>query len=284
MVPVLVGSRALEYWDPEFKPRENSDWDFLIPDNITQRPTTVCGQRLEYHNFSELNNGEICDVFAVDVGMGGHPDFPAVFDYKIMSPEGLALMKRSHLWRAYHFDKHITMYHKYLADYALWANLTWSTMLRDRVKLTKEAYPQRNPDLTQTNKDFFDDAVKKIFDHDWIHELVAYYDRPLFERLKKPEKFEKAWCEGDLWAQLSSDDKNKCVAEEAHVIACERFMIPSNWTHDPKFAYFKAMNKVCTTLCSGWFRDHAIDHFPQIISLYNPDKFCKVKEATNDKP
>ena len=49
-------------------------------------------------------------------------------------------------------------------------------MLEERVKLTKEAYPQGNPSLNQTNEDFFDDSVKKVYDHDWLHELVAYPD------------------------------------------------------------------------------------------------------------
>jgi hypothetical protein len=266
--PILVGSRALAYWLPEFTPRENSDWDFLS--DGSPLPKEIGSFKDEVHNFNELNNGAIAENYAED--MGGY--------YRVMNLEGLALMKRSHLWRAYHFDKHITMYHKHLAKYAKWDDPVWVALLKERTKLTKEAYPQRNPSLDQTNKDFFDDAVKKVFDHDWIHELVAYYDRPLFERLKKPEKFDKAWCERDLWDAFSPEDKSRCVAEEAHVIACERFMIPNDWNYSPKRAYFQAVNKVCTTLTSGWFRDHAIDHFPEVIQLFNQDKFDKVRKAT----
>jgi hypothetical protein len=35
---------------------------------------------------------------------------------------------------------------------------------------------------------------------------------------------------------------------------------------------------VCTTLCSGWFRDYAIDNYPQLVSVFNKQKFDKVLE------
>jgi hypothetical protein len=275
MKPVLVGSRALAYWLPEFTPRENADWDFIYDEQSAVVPLV---EHSEFHTVHELNNGAICGFYAVDDGRTNQ--FINGVECAVMSLEGLALMKRSHLWRAYHFDKHITMYHKYLAKYAKWDDPKWCALLKQRIQMTKEVYPQRNPSLDQTNMDFFDDAVKKVFDHDWIHELVAYYDRPLFERLKTEDKFDKAWCEKDLWALLSSEDKNKCVAEEAHVIACERFMIPNNWDFAPRRAYFMAVNKVCTTLTSGWFRDHAIDNFPEVIRLFDQTKFDKVRKAT----
>lgn len=271
MKPVLVGSRALEYWlKPDFSCREGADWDVLVEKN-TGLPVSSGEFRLEYHTFDELNNRSVCEEFKVKTPEN---------DYNVMSLEGLALMKRSHLWRAYHFDKHITMYHKHLAPYARWGDPEWVGLLEERVNLTKKAYPQHNPSLDQSNEDFFDDAVEKKFDHDWIHELVAYYDEPLYTRLKTDTKRDKAWCEKDLWQLLSYDDKVKCVAEEAHVIACERFMIPSDWDFSPKRAYFRAVNKVCTTLTSGWFRDFAIDNFPQVIEKFDGNKFNKVKENT----
>jgi hypothetical protein len=280
MKPTLVGSRALQYWDPSFKPRDGADWDiinnigvFMYPPSCTEKVK----DRIESHSYSELNNEAVCKLYTSEkntLNINGAECY-------VLEPQGLALMKRSHLWRAYHFEKHITMYHKYLSRYALWDDPQWVALLDERTKLTKKAYPQRNPDLTQTNKDFFDDAVSnRHYDHDWLHEQVAYYERPLFERLKKPEGADKAWCERDLWELLSSDDKNKCVAEEAHVIAVERFMIPNNWKFPHKLAYYKAVNKICTTLCSGWFREHSIDHFPEIIRLFDMSKFNKVQRVT----
>lgn len=278
MRPVLVGSRALEYWQaPKFTCRPNADWDVLVEDRFVFEHPSVADRpcRVEWHTFDELNNRALCEEFH-----DGHElvDVNGV-ECTVMSLAGLAIMKRSHLWRAYHFEKHITMYHKHLVRWMPNYHEA-QDLLKERIKLTKKAYPQRNPSLKQTNDDFFDDFVEKEFEHDWIHELVAYYDRPLFERLKQPDNLDDAWCERDLWDAFSPEDRNKCVAEETHVIACERFMIPTKWTHDSKHAYFKALNKVCTTLTSGFFRSWAIDHFPEIVSLYNPTKFEVVKAAT----
>ena len=47
------------------------------------------------------------------------------------------------------------------------------------------------------------------------------------------------------------------------VIALERFVIPGKL--NPKLAYLKAVEKICTTLTSGWFRDFAIDNWPEVI-------------------
>ena len=74
------------------------------------------------------------------------------------------------------------------------------------------------------------------------------------------------------------EDKIKCIAEEAHVIAMERMMIPNKWEYPTKKAYIKAVDKVCTTLCSGWFRDYAIDHYPEVMSHFDQSKFNHVKK------
>ena len=152
--------------------------------------------------------------------------------------------------------------------------------MQKRARLTKEKYPQAHPDLSKTNGEFFDDAVAKDFDHDWIHELVAFGKRPMYEKLKHRSKTDLAWCEKDLWDKLTHEEKLKCVAEEAHVIACERFLIPTDWTHNYWGAYMRAVKKVCTTLCSGWFRDFAIDNYPQIVDKFDMAKMRLVKLET----
>ena len=79
------------------------------------------------------------------------------------------------------------------------------------------------------------------------------------------------------WNDLSDLQKQQCVAEECYVIATERFLIPTNYDYFWKLAYLKALQKVCTTLCSGWFRDYAIDYYPEIINLYDKSKIETVK-------
>jgi hypothetical protein len=150
--------------------------------------------------------------------------------------------------------------------------------LVERIKLTKKAFKQGNPSLKQSNDDFFDDFVDKVYDHDWLHELYSYNTRPMYEKLKKPDHLDQAWCEKDLWKALTLEEQCKCVAEECYVIATERFIVPSGLVFPSKLAYIKALTKVCTTLTSGWFRDFAIDNYPQVFGLYDRQKIETVLE------
>lgn len=253
---MLIGSRALQYWIPEYKYCLGKDWDF-IGEQTVEVPE---GDRIEIHSIDFLNN----------------KDALSFCRYGVCDLQGLTLIKRSHLWRDYQFDKHITQYHKHLLpnSYGITGK---EDFLVERIKLTKEAFKQGNPSLKQSNEDFFDDAVDKVYDHDWLHELYAYQNKPMYEKLKKPDHLDQAWCEKDLWLNLTKEDQYKCVAEECYVIATERFLVSKQFDYPYKLAYIKALNKVCTTLTSGWFRDFAIDNYPNIYNLYDENKIQLVK-------
>ena len=93
---------------------------------------------------------------------------------------------------------------------------------------------------------------------------------------------DQAWCEKDLWeGGLSDLQKRQCVAEECYVIATERFIVPAGLDYPLKLAYLKALKKVCTTLCSGWFRDYAIDNYPFIVDLFDENKMKEVVKGLN---
>lgn len=253
---ILIGSRALAHWNPQFKLKDNADWDI-----ISSRPIDGA----EWHDRSFLNNSHF-DEYAENSD---------IFDFNghlvhIMNPTGLSIIKRSHLWRNLGFQKHITHYHKFMVTRKCY-DLHNERLLQERIKLTKAAFPQGNPSLMQSRDAFFDDAVTKKYDHDYLHTLLAYYDAPLYTRLLKTDDL--VWCEQDAWHRLSHDDKVKCVAEESYVIAIERFMVPHDWKFPIKLAYLKSVDKVCTTLCSGWFRDFAIDNYPSIVNMFEASKF-----------
>lgn len=268
---VLIGSRALAYWFPEYKVNPQSDWDV-----ITDEPLEVMQELLKSDNV-EIHDPNFLDSFWFK------QIYYSKIDHKlgiaVASPQALSIIKRSHLWRDLRFGKHIADYNKYLRKYAENYDTLDKEVLRIRTELSYKAFPQPHPKLNQKVEDFFDDAVEKKYSHDWLHELVAYYDKPLYTRLQDDPS--SAWCKKEKWDELTHEDKIKCIAEEAHVIAIERFMVPSNWTAYPKLAYFKAVEKVCTTLCSGWFRDYAIDYFEEVINSYDQSKINLVKEKVN---
>jgi hypothetical protein len=259
MKPVLIGSRAVAYWFPDFKPREDSDWDFVCEPQELDVPG-----RIEWHDPEYLENKYV---------VYGDRDSFQHMQYCVATPGSLAVLYRSHLHRPEKWDHNIAVYHKFLKPYRY---LHLEKALERRKKLTYEAFGNRHPKLAQSNEDFFDDNVEKVYDHDYLHELYAYGDRPMFEKLKREGEEDKAWCVKDLWNELTYQEKCRCVAEETYVIATERFMVPNRWDFNPRQAYYRALRKVCTTLTSGWFRDFAIDNFPEVWSLYDPNRFATV--------
>ena len=84
-----------------------------------------------------------------------------------------------------------------------------------------------------------------------------------------------ALCDKRLWTIFPYEDKCKCVLEEAYVIALERKILPmifgagKGYTSDEAFDW--ALMRICTTLCSGWFREFATKNYFIIKKLYNKD-------------
>lgn len=259
---LLIGSRALDFWFGAGKcTKSNSDWDV-----ISETPI----EGTEWHDPNLVGNYQM-ERYAFDeetVNFNGH-------ELHVVVPVGLAIIKRSHLWRALGFGKHITQYHRHLAFHANFFNASDKEILQNRTKLSYEKFPQQGPNLRLPVGEFFDDAVFKKYSHDWLHELYAYEDRPIYTKMQRDTS--TAWCEKDMWDELSNTQQLQAVAEEAYVIATERFLVPGDFSMAPKLAYMKSIEKICTTLCKGWFRDFAIDNYPSAVGLFDIEKVNKVK-------
>jgi len=260
MKNILIGSRALNYWLGVGIVKESTDWDI-----ISSKPI----EGAEFHDRFFLNNDDF-DQFTSDLNT-------VVFNERtihVMNLEGLAIIKRSHLWRTLGFNKHITHYHKYLKPYIKDLN---HPLLKERTEMTQKMYPQQGPNLKLSKGEFFNDAVGKTFDHDYLHDLFVNEDKPMYTRLQKDDH--EVFCHEDLWCNLTQEQKILCVQEEVNVLATERFLVPSNFSYNKKMAYLKALEKVCTTVTKGWFRDFAIEHYPEVISVYNADKIINVTKV-----
>ena len=264
MKNLLIGSQAMQHWFPGFKVRPNSDWDIISEHVINDT------KRIEYHDFNTLRNYDLLQYASKEyIEIAGQKVY-------IVNPIGLAIVKRSHLWRDRSFEKHITHYIKHLQQYRQLFLVKDEEVLQRRIDITAKTYPQGNPNLLQTVEDFFDDAVSKRYDHDYLHALFAYHAEPLYKKLQKDQSL--AWCDKELWYNLSHADKIKCIAEEAYVISVERFLVPSNWSTASKLAFYKSLNKICTTLCSGWFRDFAIDNYSEVFNVFDSAKVEAVRQ------
>lgn len=191
--------------------------------------------------------------------------------FEVANTEILYLTKKSHIHYAIHYDKNI-------ADYTLLKNNVDENKLKEympyfkmRAQETKERINKRLPRLNRTNKEFFDrskNVVGYVFEHDDIHEAIKHYERPVYEMMKKD--FSSAWCEKDMFHQLPHEYKIRCVQEEAYVIALERYIVLRKGPQDHFEAYKAALQRICTTLCSGFFRDFAVDNYFEVLEAYSP--------------
>jgi len=139
----------------------------------------------------------------------------------------------------------------------------------------------KTPKLIGVSKDkFFDDKVIKYVEHDWIHEVMAHKEKPMFTYMQKSPTMVE--CDREMWNNFSYEEKSQAVMEEAYVIAIERHVLPSIHGHKvgfpPDKAFKWALMRICTNLCSGWFREYAINAYFRILNTYNKNYVNKFLE------
>ena len=124
-----------------------------------------------------------------------------------------------------------------------------------------ETYPYEHPDLDRTKDEFFVD--KYWFDHDSLHQAVAVFDEPMYTKFQVSGA--EVSCDMDLFDKLSHGEKIFTVYEETAVLALERSFIP--FGKDEQWAFEKALEKVCTSITSGRFREFAWDHYDEVLDF-----------------
>ena len=195
----------------------------------------------------------------------------------------LMFTKRSHLIYPVHFEKNIEDYHliKSMLGKDFKADERMHEYLALRSQEAKNRYKQRTPKLNVTTEDFFSSKlnVPHYFVHDDIHEVMAHNDEPVYKKMQPDPTM--AWCALDMFFALPYEMQVQAVQEEAYVIALERYIVPQyGENHTNHFEMYKnALKRICTTLCSGWFREFAIENSPEAIKRYNPNFVDILKRA-----
>tara|TARA_Y100001001_G_C8012723_1_gene310293 strand:- start:848 stop:1753 length:906 start_codon:yes stop_codon:yes gene_type:complete len=135
-----------------------------------------------------------------------------------------------------------------------------------RVKAT---YWYEHPNLNRSKEEFFnpeDDFY--IYDHDSIHEAVALGDRPAYVKYAVPGQ-EVLSSKKRFFEEVDHETRIAGVYEETCVLALERSQIPNNFRKvPPQWSFKKALEKVCTSITSGWFREFAWEHYDEVLELY----------------
>jgi hypothetical protein len=147
-------------------------------------------------------------------------------------------------------------------------------------------YDYDHPSLNQSKQNFFsDDGVGYIYDHDSIHEAVKIFEIPAFEMIKKDKA--EVFCSKEKFTNSSKDVQLATVLEECYVLALERSQIPYDFSIDRKKSFNLALEKVCTSIASGWWREFAWENYYAVRELYNDsyvDRFKKALKEGRIKP
>jgi hypothetical protein len=143
----------------------------------------------------------------------------------------------------------------------------------------------KTPKLNVSKEQFFDseqNGVVQHYDHDWLHTAVARTINgtsiPSYTRYMKDGA--QVACDRAKFEALPWLHRVFGVMEEAMVLAFERSIIPASIRGtfvDPSMAYLYALQKVCTSITGGWFREFAWENYHHAATVF-PNQF---KAVTN---
>lgn len=120
-------------------------------------------------------------------------------------------------------------------------------------------YDYSHPALNVSKESFFKDNFY-VYDHDSIHRAVAIEENePAYLAFLKPGA--EVQCSKELFEGLLYTHRLRAVVEESLVLAIERSMVPHPGKLTLQQAYDKALEKVCTSITSGWFREFAYENY-----------------------
>jgi len=192
-------------------------------------------------------------------------------EFNVVSNDYLYELKKSHRFIRKNHKKTMNDFY-YILDNCI-DNKTYKESsffkLRFKETLINANKATKHIKLTQDKENFFDTkGITYIYDHDSIHRAISFYKKPLYLKYLKDE--ETVLCDKIKWEKLPYEDKCKAVLEEAYVIAIERYL--SKNSRKTRFEAFETgLEKICTTLCKGWFREFAYENYRTILDMYSSD-------------
>ena len=157
---LIIGSTAMYHWFPDG--RKPNDIDILTKANIKSSSLKDCFIDTQWNEVSQL----ILDTNK---------------DPVFLDPDLLYTLKLSHAqydikWKKTMSDIVFLEYHDCEVDKEIYDEL---------VKVWKKIHCSKNVNLNQPVTEFFKDAVIRKYDHELLHELVKFNDKPMHEYIRK---------------------------------------------------------------------------------------------------
>lgn len=279
LVMIIVGSRAMQMAiAPFIAPTIDMDHDFIAYEQewaeyqmrMQGRSVAVKNPNVKAFVIGAGENRSCYhEAYIVQPGSGSSDEMI----YQLMgvapgkdayaTPEILLAMKMAHRFKKNTANFIKTMKHIHtLRDCGIVMGPEHIEIFKKR---EQESLNYGHPKLNVNKGDFFKDDIY-TYDHDTIHEAIAVGDKPAYrsymvdgaEVMTSKEKF--FGC--DRETQLLG------VYEESCVLALERCLIPFPGKVHPARAFTMALEKVCTSITSGWFREFAWENYLDVIKIY----------------
>lgn len=281
---ILIGSLALAHHLGTWDIRGVKDTDLVgtyeeLQDTIkTLQPISYYPINEGASYFIKARNGNIMEFEIAWPGsraekflafMSTQPTVPSrVLRVKVPELDVLYLLKMSH-----RFKKNSPHFMKTMQDIHTMREL--GAQIRPEhmeffLQREKDTYTNHTPKLNVTKQTFFDSSATGViqkYDHDSIHEAVKHLEKPAYSYFKPDET--EVFCSKELFDKCAEPIKLYAVLEESYVLALERSLVPHPGVKTPKEAFDMALEKVCTSITSGWFREYAWENYFKVQTLYS---------------
>lgn len=200
-----------------------------------------------------------------------------ILDIEVLVPtmDWLLTIKASHRFKKKdrYFEKTLLDYHQMKTD--LGYSIADSEWLEHR---EQETYTAKRPSLSTTKDDFFADSkLTYEYDHDSLHRAVVHLEQPAYLYYQKDG--EEVLCDKSKWDACSYETKLFGVLEECYVLALERSQIPFGERVSPRDSFLMALQKVCTSITSGFFRAFAYENYFVISKMYSDEYMTRFEEG-----
>lgn len=233
----IIGSKALEHFG--VNRREPKDTDAFIIDGMFNDPSIDCS----------VISKELYDLLPTD----------GVF----VTPDAILSLKMSHFCWDIHWEKTLQ-------------DILW--LIHKGFSLNEEIYQKfkKHWELTHGGKDylslykdkreFFNDHVTYKHDHDYLHELVSFPNKPIYTKCLKDGQ--EVLIDKEKFDRLDFEDKVRMFREEVIVIACERWVLNDYWKGKISWyqAYHLSLKKTITSLVKNWAADFMVQNLSEFVT------------------
>ncbi|ARW57554.1 hypothetical protein [Serratia phage X20] len=282
---LVIGSRALHNAGLiESRDIKNSDWDFIADEcSWDEFKSRMGGLEVEVKTpdvsaFKCMHNGRETYFEAYLVPEGYNTNSNAMLlnyaEYSLKkdnltgfywaSPAICLAIKMSHRFKKNNLFFRKTMQHiRFLRNKGATLDSRLELIMKQR---EKETLSYSHPVLDTSKDKFFKDDIY-TYDHDTIHEAVALTGRPAYTFYMKDGS--QVMTSKEKFFALPEEIKLAGVYEETCVLALERSQIPNDFKNvSSEHSFMIALEKVCTSITSGWFREYAWENYHTVVAMY----------------